>query len=124
MIGVLINAIIPESAFVIFSSIYTSVLIIIWIVILVSHLNFIKIKIINGEDKKLEYKSLFYPYANYVSIIFLVMVIIIMAIESFSRFAGITIFMIILWVTYIIMNRVKKNSYNKIMEESEAYEES
>lgn len=108
--GILVNVIIPKDAFTIFASVYASVLILIWLVILVSHLNFRKAKIKTGEDKNLEYKSVLYPYANYFAIAFLMMIVVVMGVQSFTRLVGLSVFIGIICISYMIMNKAKKSS--------------
>ncbi|MDR5809212.1 amino acid permease [Caballeronia sp. LZ019] len=68
--GVLLNYLMPEQAFELFSSVTVFALVCAWGSILISHLRFRKLKIRNGEVDKLSYKMPFYPYSNYIALLF------------------------------------------------------
>jgi AAT family amino acid transporter len=112
MLGVLVNAIIPASAFEIFSSGVVTLLIEIWLVILFAQLNFRKAKMKSGEDKNLTFKMPWWPYSSYFAIAFLLMILVIMGFLSFTRIALIAAptIIFILWIAYMIMNKVRNRS--------------
>ena len=68
--GVLLNYVMPEQAFELFSSVTVFALVCAWGSIVISHLRFRKIRIANGEADKLTYKMPFYPYSNYIALCF------------------------------------------------------
>jgi len=78
--GVLLNYIMPEQAFELFSSVTVFGLICTWTSILVSHLKFRKIRIQNGQAANITYKMPFYPYGNYIALAFMAAVMICIAI--------------------------------------------
>lgn len=75
LIGVVMNYILPAEAFTIFSSIVVCSLVTCWAVILISHLKFRKVKMINNEVHTIKYLAPFYPYADYFGLVFLAIVV-------------------------------------------------
>ncbi|HDR9173060.1 TPA: amino acid permease [Burkholderia vietnamiensis] len=73
--GVLLNYIMPEKAFELFSSVTVFALVCAWGSIVISHLKFRKIRIQNGQEASLSYKMPFYPYGNYIALAFVAAVI-------------------------------------------------
>ncbi|AFQ51140.1 D-alanine/D-serine/glycine permease [Burkholderia sp. A9] len=73
--GVLLNYIMPEKAFELFSSVTVFALVCAWGSIVISHLKFRKIRIQNGQAASLSYKMPFYPYGNYIALAFVAAVI-------------------------------------------------
>lgn len=78
--GVLLNYVMPESAFELFSSVTVFGLICAWSSILISHLKFRKVRIQSGQEGKISYKMPFYPYSNYIALVFMAAVMICIAI--------------------------------------------
>ncbi|WP_296658314.1 amino acid permease [Paraburkholderia sp.] len=78
--GVVLNYIMPESAFELFSSVTVFGLICAWSSILVSHLKFRKTRIQSGRDAEISYKMPFYPYSNYLALGFMAAVMVCIAI--------------------------------------------
>ncbi|SAL81022.1 amino acid permease-associated region [Caballeronia arvi] len=68
--GVLLNYFMPEQAFELFSSVTVFALVCAWGSIVISHLRFRKLKIRNGEVSQLSYTMPFYPYSNYIALLF------------------------------------------------------
>ncbi|MFD0826342.1 amino acid permease [Neobacillus sp. M.A.Huq-85] len=109
--GVLMNYIMPASAFSVFSTIVVVGLVSNWLAILFSQLKFRKIMIANGEVDALSYKMPFWPYSSYFAIAFMISIIIIMAFLPFTRVALYVapIWTVILFIAYKMMNiRIKK----------------
>ncbi|GAB3628145.1 amino acid permease [Pandoraea terrae] len=77
--GVLLNFLIPEKAFELFSSVTVFGLVCAWTSIVLSHLKFRKIKIKNNEVDSLTYKMPFFPYANYIVLVFVAVVMVCIA---------------------------------------------
>lgn len=115
LIGVLANAVIPATAFAIFSSILVTFLIEVWLVILISHVGFRKAKIKSGEFKDLTFKMPFAPYSNYVCIVFFILVLVVMGFMPATRIAIIVTpcFIFCQWVAYMIMKHRQKSAANK-----------
>ncbi|MEM5388266.1 amino acid permease [Paraburkholderia phymatum] len=74
--GVLLNYIMPEQAFELFSSVTVFALVCAWGSIVISHLRFRKLKIQNGEEHQIAYRMPFYPYSNYIALTFVVAVLV------------------------------------------------
>ena len=78
--GVVLNYVMPEQAFELFSSVTVFALVCAWTSIVISHLNFRKVRIQNGQEGKLSYKMPFYPYSNYIALAFVAAVMVCIAI--------------------------------------------
>ncbi len=78
--GVVLNYIMPEQAFELFSSVTVFALVCAWASIVISHLQFRKVRIQNGQEDKLSYKMPFYPYSNYIALAFVAAVMVCIAI--------------------------------------------
>lgn len=111
LFGVLMNVIIPASAFQIFASIMTFGLVAGWLAILFSELNFRKGKINSGEDKNLSFKMPFWPYSNYFAIFFFTLVVVLMGFMDGTRITLVVapVWMVVLWIAYMLMEKSKKN---------------
>ncbi|HKR43108.1 MAG TPA: amino acid permease [Paraburkholderia sp.] len=73
--GVLLNYIMPEQAFELFSSVTVFALVCAWGSIVISHMGFRKSKMRKGEESQITYKMPFYPYSNYIALAFLAAVL-------------------------------------------------
>ena len=80
MLGVLLNVVIPGQVFEIFASVTTFGLVCAWGSIVISHLRFRKIRMLQGDADKIKYKSPFYPWADYISLAFVAIVLVCIAI--------------------------------------------
>ncbi|WP_416980744.1 amino acid permease [Streptomyces sp. T028] len=78
--SVLLNALMPEQVFSIFSSVTVYGLACAWASIAISHLRFRRIRIQNGQENQIRYRAPFYPYANYLSLVFVAAVMVCIAI--------------------------------------------
>lgn len=78
--GVILNAAMPNDVFQIFSSVTTFGLVCAWSSIVISHLRFRRIRIRNGEAHAIKYKAPFYPYADYIALVFVAVVLVCIAI--------------------------------------------
>src|SRR5690606_16240498 len=108
-ICIIINKLMPESAFKILMSLVVSCLIINWIMISVTHLQFRKMK--NAERIHAKFPSFLYPVSNYICIAFLVGILIIMSITGMHISVQlIPIWLIILFITYLLIQRSKLQS--------------
>lgn len=74
--GVLLNYVMPEQAFELFSSVTVFALVCAWGSIVISHLRFRRLKIRRGEEHLIAYKMPFFPYGNYIALAFLVAVLV------------------------------------------------
>lgn len=78
--GVLLNYVMPDKAFELFSSVTVFGLVCAWTSIVVSHLKFRRIRIANGQADSIVYKMPFFPYGNYIALAFVTAVMVCIAI--------------------------------------------
>ncbi|SDE36919.1 amino acid permease [Sporomusa acidovorans] len=112
--GVIMNYLMPEDAFELFSSVTVYGLICAWASIVVSHLKFRKVRIQNGEVDKLTYKMPFYPYSNYFALFFMAVVLICIAILPDMRMSlvvsGVWVFIVYIAYKFYTKNEAKELS--------------
>ena len=102
-ICIVINKVVPEQAFKYLMALVVSTLIINWLMISYTHLKFRKAK--DKQGIKTKFASLFYPFSNYISILFLIGILVIM------HFTGMDtqVILIPIWIGFLyIMYRVYK----------------
>lgn len=97
-LGVIVNYILPNRAFEIFSSVVTVGLLTGWTAIIVSHYKYRKMRIQRGDAHLIKFKSPFYPYSNYISLGFMALVLVSMA---FIPDMQMSLIMSIVWVIFI-----------------------
>ncbi|RIV19676.1 amino acid permease [Alicyclobacillaceae bacterium I2511] len=105
---VLINYVAPKSAFLYLVSVATAALIINWVMILIAHVKFRQQK----DVSVLKFRMPGFPLTSYVSLAFLALVVVMMAIMPEMRLAlyiGL-IWMVILYIAYKIKNSIEKKS--------------
>jgi len=108
-ICIIINKVIPESAFEILMSLVVSTLVINWMMISFTHLKYRKQK--SRENVKTLFPSFMYPISNYISILFLFGILVIMWFTGLKMSVElIPIWIIILYVSYLAVNANKKKS--------------
>ncbi|KZZ85368.1 MULTISPECIES: amino acid permease [Bacillaceae] len=118
LIGVVLNYFVPEKAFVYVTSISTFGAIWTWSIILLSQMRYRRS--LNPEQiKNLKYKMPLFPYANYLALAFLGLVIVLMAFSADTRIAlivGPIWFGILLAVYYAkgFHKRNHPNSHNQV----------
>jgi AAT family amino acid transporter len=78
--GVLLNYVMPEKVFELFSSVTVFALVCAWGSILISHLRFRKARIQAGQEHSIAYKMPFFPYGNYIALAFVAAVMVCIAI--------------------------------------------
>ncbi|GGH24475.1 amino acid permease [Sphingobacterium alkalisoli] len=106
---IVINKIIPEKALEILMSLVVSSLVINWIMISLTHIYFKKQKI--KEGVKTKFPSLFYPISNVVCLVFLVGVLVMMWFTGLKISVElIPIWLLILWLSYLMVKRNKSQS--------------
>lgn len=104
---IVINKLIPESAFEILMSLVVSCLVINWVMISFTHLKYRRQKSI--ENNKTLFPSFLYPISNYISILFLLGILIIMWFTGLKISVElIPIWMILLYISYIFVKAKKK----------------
>ena len=86
LIGVVLNYLVPGKVFTYVSSVATFGGVWVWGVIVISQMKFRK-GLTREQVKKLKFPSLFYPYANWISLAFLVLVVIVMFFNPDTRVA-------------------------------------
>lgn len=110
-ICIVINKVIPESAFEILMSLVVSTLIINWMMISFTHLKYRKQKDI--EHVKTLFPSFMYPISNYICIVFLFGILVIMWFTGLKISVElIPVWMIILYVSYLAVKANKKKNAN------------
>ncbi|MCY4779112.1 amino acid permease [Sphingobacterium sp. UT-1RO-CII-1] len=106
-ICIVINKVIPEKALAILMSLVVSSLVINWIMISLTHI-FFKNKIIANKEKS-AFPTLFYPFTNYLSLFFLLAVLVMMWFTGLKISVElIPIWLVILYITYLLVQRRKK----------------
>lgn len=106
-ICILINKIIPESAFHVLMSLVVSSLVINWIMISITHLKYRQQKDI--EKTKTLFPSFLYPISNYICLAFLFGVLVIMWFTGLKISVElIPIWMLFLYISYLIVKRNKE----------------
>ena len=111
-ICILINKIIPESAFHVLMSLVVSSLVINWIMISITHLKYRQQKDI--EKTKTLFPSFLYPISNYICLVFLLGVLVIMWFTGLKISVElIPVWMIFLYISYLIVRANKKNNLNE-----------
>ncbi|RQR68697.1 MULTISPECIES: amino acid permease [unclassified Burkholderia] len=105
--GVLLNYIMPEQAFELFSSVTVFALVCAWGSIVISHLKFRKIRMLNGDADKIAYRMPFYPYSNYLALLFVAAVMVCIAILPDMRMSLIVsaVWVGVVFVAYRIHTR-------------------
>ncbi|QTV06490.1 amino acid permease [Faecalibacter bovis] len=106
-ICIIINKVIPESAFEILMSLVVSTLVINWIMISYTHLKYRQQKKI--ENVKTLFPSFLYPISNYICLVFLFSILIIMYFTGMeTSVILIPIWLVFLYVSYNLVKRFKK----------------
>jgi AAT family amino acid transporter len=108
-VAVLLNFVFPGKIFMYVMSIATIAIIINWILILITQHKFHRII---GPEKceKLGFKMPFYPYSNYITLVYLVMIVILMAFIPDMR---ISLFLAPVWIAIIFIGYKLKNASGK-----------
>ncbi len=86
MVGILLNYFVPEKAFQWATAAVTLIGLLVWVAILVTQLKFRK-TLSPNEIKALTYTSLFWPYASWLALIFIGVVIVLMGFSEETRVA-------------------------------------
>ncbi|MBN3785370.1 amino acid permease [Burkholderia sp. Ac-20353] len=120
--GVLLNYIMPEQAFELFSSVTVFALVCAWGSIVISHLKFRKLKIRQGDADKLSYKMPFYPYSNYLALVFVAAVLVCIAILPDMRMSLVvsTAWVAVVFVAYKLYVRAEASPARAAVESHDA----
>ncbi len=100
LFGVFLFKIFPEDAFHMICNICCITGILIWMVILITQISFRK-GLTADQVSKLKYKSVLFPYANYVCIAFLMFVIVLCALNPDFRVA---VFIVPIWISMLLIS--------------------
>ncbi|WP_446470714.1 amino acid permease [Xenorhabdus stockiae] len=109
-IGILLNYILPDKVFEILMSLVVTTLVINWFMICLSHMKFRKQKSKDGTKSK--FKSFWYPFDNYLCLIFLSLILIIIIMIDKIRISVIIMPLWIgfLWISFILLKNHKGNN--------------
>lgn len=106
-VTIIINKLIPEKALDILMSLVVSSLIINWVMISWTHIYFKKQKIKEGIHTK--FPTIFYPFSNYISLFFLIGVLVMMWFTGLKISVElIPVWLIVLYLSYLIVKMNKK----------------
>ena len=112
--GVLLNYIMPEQAFELFSSVTVFALVCAWGSIVISHIGFRKARRQKGDEGQIAYKMPFYPYSNYIALIFLAAVLVGIAILPDMRISlvvsAVWVFMVFVAYKFYVRNDATRAS--------------
>ncbi|CNE95723.1 aromatic amino acid transport protein [Yersinia nurmii] len=105
--GVLINYIMPGKAFSLLMALVVSTLVINWVMICLAHLKFRAAKVREGVEPS--FKALWYPYGNYLCLVFLSLILVIMYMTEGIRISVqlMPIWLGVLWIGFILTRRKK-----------------
>ncbi|GAA5344412.1 amino acid permease [Planifilum fimeticola] len=106
LIGVLLNYVIPEKAFIYITSVATFGALWTWGIIVYAHLNYRR-----KRGVQVEFKMPGYPYTNWVTLLFMVMVAVLLGFNSETRIALIVgpIWILILIVSYQFVKKYHRD---------------
>lgn len=103
MIGVLLNYLVPEKAFQWVTAAVTLIGLLVWVAILVTQLMFRK-TLSKSQVEKLSYTSVWWPFASWIALVFIGLVIVLMSFHEQTRvslFVGPPILIILVLIYYI-----------------------
>ena len=109
LIAVILNFLVPGKVFLYLISVATIAAIFNWAMILITHLKFRRAKQDTGEEKGLAFKLPLYPISNYVTLVFLGMVVVLMAYipdMAYSLYIG-PAWIVILYIGYKLRGPLK-----------------
>lgn len=108
--GVVINYIMPGKAFELLMALVVSTLVINWVMICLAHLKFRAAKEREGVVPR--FKALWYPYGNYLCLLFLMLILVIMYLTDGIQISVLMIpaWIALLWCGFILTRRKGKNS--------------
>ncbi|AHM74425.1 amino acid permease [Yersinia hibernica] len=112
--GVVINYIMPGKAFELLMALVVSTLVINWVMICLAHLKFRAAKEREGVVPR--FKALWYPYGNYLCLLFLMLILVIMYLTDGIQISVLMIpaWIALLWCGFILTRRKGKNSQSKV----------
>ncbi|MFS1563441.1 MAG: amino acid permease [Candidatus Arsenophonus phytopathogenicus] len=110
--GILINYLLDGKALELLMSLVVTTLVINWIMICISNLKFRAVKIKEGIEPK--FKALWYPFGNYLCLIFLFFILVIILMTDGIRISVILMpfWVLFLWIGFLLTKFRKKNRAN------------
>lgn len=109
LIAVILNFLVPGKVFLYLISVATIAAIFNWAMILITHLKFRRAKVEAGAANDLAFKLPLYPISNYVTLVFLTMVVVLMAYipdMAYSLYIG-PVWILILYIGYKVKGSLK-----------------
>ncbi|MGW0711511.1 amino acid permease [Streptomyces sp. NPDC002643] len=109
--SVLLNALMPNQVFEIFSSVTVYGLACAWASITISHLRFRRIRMRNGQEDQIRYKMPFFPYGNYLALVFIATVLVCIAVLPDTRTSLLVSggWVLLVFIAYTVHTRAAKN---------------
>lgn len=110
--GILINYLLDGKALELLMSLVVTTLVINWIMICISNLKFRAVKIKEGIEPK--FKALWYPFGNYLCLIFLFLILVIILLTDGIRISVILMpfWVLFLWIGFLLTKFRKQNKAN------------
>ncbi|HGJ5874353.1 MULTISPECIES: amino acid permease [Arsenophonus] len=110
--GILINYLLDGKALELLMSLVVTTLVINWVMICISNLKFRAVKIKEGVEPK--FKALWYPFGNYLCLVFLFLILIIILMTDGIRISVILMpfWIMFLWIGFLFTKIRKKNKSN------------
>lgn len=108
-VGVLINYVMPGKAFELLMALVVSTLVINWVMICLAHLRFRAAK--NRQGVITSFKALWYPFGNYLCLVFLSLILVIMYFSEGIRISVLLmpVWILLLWVGFRLTRRKGAN---------------
>ncbi|TFZ50582.1 amino acid permease [Serratia proteamaculans] len=104
-VGVLINYVMPGKAFELLMALVVSTLVINWVMICLAHLRFRAAK--NRQGVIPVFKALWYPFGNYLCLVFLSLILVIMYFSEGIRISVLLmpVWILLLWIGFMLTRR-------------------
>lgn len=112
--GVVINYVMPGKAFELLMALVVSTLVINWVMICLAHLKFRAAKMKEGSEPR--FKALWYPYGNYLCLVFLAFILVIMYLTEGVQISVLMmpVWIVLLWCGFILTRRKHKNRLTEV----------
>ncbi|CNJ87216.1 aromatic amino acid transport protein [Yersinia aldovae] len=112
--GVVINYVMPGKAFELLMALVVSTLVINWVMICLAHLKFRAAKMKEGSEPR--FKALWYPYGNYLCLVFLAFILVIMYLTEGVQISVLMmpVWVVLLWCGFILTRRKHKNRLTEV----------
>ncbi|HEI6964619.1 TPA: amino acid permease [Yersinia enterocolitica] len=106
--GVVINYVMPGKAFELLMALVVSTLVINWVMICLAHLKFRAAKTREGVEPR--FKALWYPYGNYLCLVFLSLILVIMYLTDGIQISVLMmpVWVALLWCGFMLTHRQKR----------------